>query len=130
MCVPVPVDWVALYVVHLERRNFQVATIQTVLSAIEHANKIHDLQDPTDNFHTKKLLLAIGKKLGSEISIFRCWLYCWRSWLVLAYSLIAQSYWDRVLYPTFVMPYPRATHISECVVVAGSKHTVQPQQMY
>ena len=61
LCVPVPVDWVALYVVHLKKRNLQVATIQTVLSAT-YANNICDLQDPTDNFLTSKLLLSIGQK--------------------------------------------------------------------
>ncbi len=66
MCVPVPVDWVALYVVHLERRNLQVATIQTVLSATVYANKICDLQDPTDNFLIRKLLLSIGKRPRSR----------------------------------------------------------------
>ena len=118
--MPVPMFWVAMYIVHLEQRGLQATTIRSMLSPIAYAHRVRELSDPTAAFLISKLLKAVDKKPKSadpRLPITADLLVA----LLGAWAKNATSWWDLVLYSTiFVVAYHGALRVSEYVWIKAA----------
>ena len=116
---------VSLYVVYLHSNGLKPASIQSYLSAIAFAHKIHGRPDPTCNFRIKKLLDSFKRSTPPTLERSAITLSILQQIFSEAVVVLASSYEQKLFRSLFLLMYHACLRVSEVTHSKTCKHNIQ-----